>query len=402
MTGKRQPGPQMPRRSAGEEEELRHARALAEGADHAKSAFLASMSHELRTPLNAIIGFAELLDEQTAGPLTERQRKYVHNIVSSGRHLLHLVNQVLQLTRVEVGHVRLSVTRFDPRAALRDVVTLVEGLAQKKRLDLAVEVEDASPVMAADEPKFKQIVYNLLDTAIRFTPDGGRITVAARAAPPDPAPGPGDWLVVTIGASGLLTPAEAGDTVPGDLELGGPEMGLALARRLVELHDGRMSVASAVGEGSALSVALPVASEARRSQPASPVPDFAAADSGGGPLVLVIEDDRQLSELLADYLTEGGYGVAHAASAEEGLRLARELQPAAITLDIALPDRDGLEVLAALKSSAETRDTPVVVVSVTDRRGLRSAQGAVAWLVKPVDRASLLGVLRRAVPEGEP
>jgi PAS domain S-box-containing protein len=389
-------------------EQEAHGRALAEAASRAKSQFLANMSHELRTPLNAIIGFSELLEDLTAGPLNDRQRRYVGNILTSGRHLLDLVNDILDLAKIEAGRLTLDATCFEPVTAIREVMRIVESLAMTKHLDLELVTPDALPLLTADRAKFKQVLYNLLSNAIKFTREGGRVKMRARMVPAPTAPSDvEEWLVVDVEDTGIGIRPEDHSRIFLEFEQldasyareqQGTGLGLALTRRLVDLHGGRIILESAEGKGSTFTVAFPPIPPSLRAE--APAREHAGVAPGddGCPIVLIVEDDPVATELLSHYLTSHGYAVAHASNAEQALEMAQRLKPVAITLDILLPDQDGLEVLARLRALAATERIPVIVVSITDDRELGFSLGASEWLVKPVNRERFLNAVARAVP----
>jgi CheY-like chemotaxis protein len=281
----------------------------------------------------------------------------------------------------------------DVGVILHDVEMLVRRLAEKKRLELTFESAGSVPAISLDQPKIKQALFNLLSNAIKFTPEGGRVMVTARRAAPATTPEPGEWVEIQVVDTGTGIPRDQQDGLFETVHGGG--VGLALARRVVELHGGKIWLESEVGKGTAVTFQLPMAG--RSHDQAAPRGNDNGERPRLGPLVLVVEDDPHASELLWHYLADSGYAVARAYTGEEAVRMAQDLRPSAITLDTLLPDRDGLEVLALLKSLPVTREIPVVVVSVTERRDIGLQLGALAWLVKPVARAALIEVLERAL-----
>src|SRR4051794_1800427 len=305
-----------------------------------KSAFLASMSHELRTPLNAVIGFSDVLLERMFGQLNERQEEYVRDIRDSGRHLLDLINEILDLSKVEAGRMELERAALSLPELLEQGLALVRERAAQQALTVTLDVAPAVGIVWADEMKLKQVVVNLLTNAVKFTPAGGSVSVAARLD--------GDDAVVTVTDTGLGVAVEDQQRIFEAFQRGdrrasveGTGLGLTLSKRFVELHGGRVWLESAVGAGSTFGFAIPA-----RFEPAVDTPVVGEADPS---TVLVIEDDRRSADLFELYLEGAGYRVEVARDGAEGLERARALQPRAVILDILLPRLDGWDLLARLK-----------------------------------------------------
>jgi signal transduction histidine kinase/CheY-like chemotaxis protein len=357
-----------------------------------KSEFLASMSHELRTPLNAVIGFSDVLLERMFGKLNERQDEYLRDIRSSGHHLLELINEILDLSKVEAGRMELELGPVSLADAIEHGVAMVRERAATHAISLQRDITGDVGMVWADELKLRQVLLNLLTNAVKFTPDGGSVAIAARLA--------GDEVEVSVTDSGIgIAEAErerifeafqrGGRTAPTGAE--GTGLGLTLSRRIVELHGGRIWMTSELGHGSTFAFAIPMHDAAR------PVGDDVAEPAPAG-TVVVIEDDRRSAELLTLYLEGAGYAVALAGDGVEGLELVRRVDPRAVILDVRLPRLDGWDVLARLKADPATASLPVVIVSMIDERGRGFALGAAEYLVKPVDRERFLSALERYVP----
>jgi GAF domain-containing protein/DNA-binding response OmpR family regulator len=367
-------------------------------ANRHKSEFLANMSHELRTPLNAIIGYSEMLQEEaedagasaTFGPDLQK-------IHAAGKHLLELINAVLDLSKIEAGKMELYLETFSVPQMVRDIAAVVHPLAEKNANRVEVRCDEAAGAMRADLTKVRQALFNLLSNACKFT-DHGTVTLRVDREALDGA----DWLRFAVSDSGIgMTPEQVSrlfqDFTQADAatgrKYGGTGLGLALSRRLCRLMGGDIGVESEPGHGSTFTIRLP-AVVAEPPAEASVPPATAEGGAGTG-TVLVIDDDASVREIVQRFLAREGFRVVTAAGGEEGLRLARQLGPDAITLDVMMPGLDGWAVLAALKSEPATADIPVVMLTMMDDRNLGYALGAADYLTKPIDRDRLLAVLTR-------
>ena len=359
-----------------------------------KSEFLASMSHELRTPLNAIIGFSEVLLERMFGDLNERQEQYLTDILASGRHLLELLNDILDLSKIEAGAMVLDSTSVDIADLVEHGATMMRERAARHRLHLVVDTAPEAGSVQGDPLRIKQVLLNLLSNAIKFTPDGGQVTVTCGREGPD--------VVVRVTDTGVGVPEQDRARIFDSFQQGGRQaaaqegtgLGLTLCKQIVELHGGRIWVESEVGRGSTFAFRLP----------AAPAPDTVGDDAAArdGRLVLLVEDDPSSVDLLRAYLAGSGYRVGVARDGLSGLEAVRRDRPAAVVLDIQLPGMDGWEVLSEIRRDPVAAGTPVVVVSVVDERARGHALGASAYLVKPVRRREVLSELTRLVPATVP
>ncbi len=375
--------------------ELLRARREAEAANSAKSRFLANMSHELRTPLNAIIGYSEILQEEVEDLGQTELIPDLQKIRTAGKHLLALINDVLDLSKIEAGRMELYVETFEVDRMLEDVMSTVAPLVAANRNVAHLECPPGLGAMRADLTRTRQVLLNLLSNASKFTQDGA-ITVRARG---DAAGVSFDVVDTGIGMTedqqARVFEAFAQADASTAKRFGGTGLGLAISRQFCRMMGGDLSVTSALGQGTTFTVWLP----RQVAEPARPAVVTPAAGGDAGTL-LVIDDDPASRDVLRRMFSKEGFRVEDAAGGEEGLARARAVRPDAITLDVLMPGMDGWAVLTALKADPDLADIPVIMLTVSDQRPLGLALGAAEYLTKPIDRARLAAVIRRHVGAG--
>ena len=382
-------------------DELEQQNKLIQQATRLKSEFLANMSHELRTPLNGIIGFSEILYDERVGPVSSEHKEYLQDILTSARHLLQLINDVLDLAKIEAGKLEFLPEQIETDILVGEVRNIVRTLAAKKRIEFRTEVDPALATLDADPRSLKQILYNYVSNALKFTPEEGKIVVRVK---PD---GAGHFRI-EVEDTGIGIRNEDLDRLFVEFQqldastskqYAGTGLGLALTKKLVEAQGGRVGVRSAPGAGSIFHAILPRV--ALRTAPIRR--DEVVPAPPGAPAILVIEDDANDRQSIASALRTAGYGVETVATGAEALVRCREQIFDAITLDMMLPDMSGRAVIEKLRERGLNQQTPVVVVTLLAHKGLIAGFQITDILSKPVSQGDLLSALERCrVPPGAP
>ncbi|MGA7760148.1 MAG: PAS domain S-box protein [Candidatus Binataceae bacterium] len=375
-------------------------------ANRLKSEFLANMSHELRTPLNSILGFSEMLHDGKVGEINPRQKDYIGNVLSSAHHLLQLINDVLDLSKVESGKMEFFPKPIDPKKLAHEVREILRTLAARKRLHLEIAVDPSLVEIVVDPSKLKQVLFNYLSNAIKYTKEDGYVTVAMR-------PDGSDFFVLEVSDTGIgIKPEdttrlfEEFQQLDGGIskKYEGTGLGLALTKRIVEAQGGTVGLRSILGEGSTFFARLPRVQEGRTSSSHNSVRQTQQGFDPSRHSVLVIEDDADDRSWIVTILGQAGYIVDSAPTGDAAIRLLKSRRFDAITLDLLLPDMSGWDVLRQIRENSVTRDIPVVIVTLLANEGVGIGFSINGFVEKPIEHEVLLNTLKRAgvVPTGKP
>jgi signal transduction histidine kinase/DNA-binding NarL/FixJ family response regulator len=386
------------------QEELLTAKRAAEDASRAKSAFLANMSHELRTPLNAIIGYSEMIEEeiQDSGQINDIQD--VQKIEAAGKHLLALINDVLDLSKIEAGKMSLHLETFEVALMIRDMASTLEPAVAKNSNTLELQLPEDLGMMRSDVTKVRQILFNLLSNACKFT-DHGTISMSVDRIETREQ----QWMRFRVADTGIGISDEQQENLfkefaQADVSIarkyGGTGLGLAISHRFAQLMGGNIVVESEPGKGSVFTLHLPAQANAETTAAAPPKSKSTATTPAPEPksqseTILVIDDDPAVRDLMTRFLVKLGFGVIAAVDGEEGFKLAKKTRPAIITLDVMMPEMDGWGVLSRLKSDPELASIPVIMVTIVDNEVAAIKLGASSYMVKPVDRDRLAGLVEQ-------
>jgi PAS domain S-box-containing protein len=373
-----------------------------------KDEFLANMSHELRTPLNAILGLSESLGEQVAGALNEKQQKYVQTITESGHHLLSLINDILDLAKIEAGQVTLDISKVDVYTLCQSSLRMVKQIAQKKNQEVSLEIDKNFGLIWADERRLKQMIVNLLSNAVKFTPEGGKLGLEVHGDKDE------NRVLITVWDSGIgIAESDITRLFQPFVQLStglarestGTGLGLALVAQMARLHSGGVSVSSKPGEGSRFTLVLPwepalALDTMERMKITGKFRAIKATGDQSRPLILLVEDTAEVGMMVSDYLEAAGYKVIIAKDGAEGLSEAKRVHPDLILMDLQMPRMDGFEATRELRTDPAFKNTPIVALTALAMQGDRErclAAGMDEYITKPVNLKALVKIIDRCL-----